>query len=134
MTVSNNVTIGGDATADNYYHTSDRRLKSNIRPLEEGESIVAGLRPVRFNWKKGDKPSIGFIAQEVEDVLPEAVITDGNGFKAMDYDMLAAPMVATLRAQQVQIAAQQQELLYQREQIRKLVTTVTDLTAQGRSQ
>lgn len=125
VTISNNATIGGNVTADNYYHTSDRRLKEDIRPLEEGENIVARLKPVRFHWKKDDKPSMGFIAQEVEDVLPQAVITNKNGYKAMDYDMLVAPLVATVQAQQAQIAAQQQA-------IRELEAAVAELQNQER--
>lgn len=130
VTVSNNVTIGGNATADNYYHTSDLRLKSNIRPLEAGESIVARLKPVRFNWKKGDKPSLGFIAQEVEKILPEAIVTNDGGYKAMDYNMIIAPLVATLQAQQAQLAAQQQEIRHQQDAIHKLKSAVTELQNQ----
>lgn len=132
VTVSNNVTVGGNATADNYYHTSDRRLKDNIRPLEEGESIIARLKPVRFNWKKDDKTSFGFIAQEVEEILPEAIVTNDAGFKAMDYDMIIAPLVATLQVQQTQLAAQQQKIRHQQDTIRKLEYAVAELQNQGR--
>lgn len=124
-TFANNVTVSGSTTAQAYYHSSDRRLKENIRPLEEGESIVLHLKPVRFDWKQDKTPSMGFIAQDTEIVVPEAVITDSRGFKAVDYDMLAAPMVATLQAQQARITAQD-------ETIRKLQAAVAQLQKQGR--
>lgn len=104
---NNNVAISGNATAQTYYHSSDRRLKTAITPLENGPAIITSLQPVNFVWKKNKAPSMGFIAQEVEQTLPHAVETDANGYKAVDYDMLAAPIVATLQEQQAQIAAQQ---------------------------
>jgi hypothetical protein len=61
---------------------SDRRLKENDQNIANGLAIINSLRPVTFNWKSntyrvlnGIAPSIdyGFIAQEVEEVLPEVV-------------------------------------------------------------
>jgi len=61
---------------------SDRRLKENDQPIANGLATINSLRPVTFNWKSntyrvlnGIAPSIdyGFIAQEVEEVLPEIV-------------------------------------------------------------
>jgi hypothetical protein len=57
--------------------TSDARLKTNINGLESGLSKVMQLRPVSYNWinpKDGTGKEIGFIAQEVEKVVPEAVV------------------------------------------------------------
>lgn len=107
---SNNVAVSGSVTAQSYYHSSDKALKENIRPLEEGESIVTQLKPVRFIWKNNAQSSMGFVAQDIEEVLPEAVTTDPRGFKAVDYDLLAAPIIATLQALQAQVAGQQQEI------------------------
>ena len=61
---------------------SDRRLKENDQNISNGLAIISSLRPVKFNWKSntyrvlnGIAPSLdyGFIAQEVEEVLPEAI-------------------------------------------------------------
>jgi len=56
---------------------SDKRLKENIVDSQDGLNIIQGLRPVRFDWKKEtgiEKTNqLGFIAQEVEQVFPEAV-------------------------------------------------------------
>jgi len=65
--------------------TSDRGLKDNIAPLESGAlELVNALNPVKFNWKVGkcrdsENRKIGFIAQELETIIPEAVIGE-------DYD------------------------------------------------
>ena len=57
--------------------TSDVRLKENIRILENPLDQILQLNGVRFNWKHGTdkKDHIGFIAQEVERIIPEVVIT-----------------------------------------------------------
>ena len=56
---------------------SDIRTKENIRNSEEGLDIINALRPVRFDFKEeysdGKKNQLGFIAQEVEEIFPDAV-------------------------------------------------------------
>ncbi len=69
---------------------SDGRLKKNINPLEEGSlDKILQLRGVNFEWKDPQYGNVtgsqkGFIGQEVEEVFPEWVITDGNGYKALN--------------------------------------------------
>ena len=53
--------------------SSDARLKTNIRDLESSLDKVMALQPRRFNLKANGKESIGFIAQEVQGVLPDMV-------------------------------------------------------------
>jgi hypothetical protein len=66
-----------NATSTSITAISDQSLKENIRDLETGLSEVMALRPRRFDWKEEtqlpDKNVAGFIAQEVEQVLPELV-------------------------------------------------------------
>jgi len=56
---------------------SDIRHKENIRPLETGLAEILQLKPSRFDWKKGKgtgkKDVAGFIAQDIEEVLPDLV-------------------------------------------------------------
>jgi hypothetical protein len=53
---------------------SDITLKENIKPLETGLDEVMKLQPRRFDWKNGDGENVaGFIAQEVEEVLPDLI-------------------------------------------------------------
>jgi len=56
---------------------SDARLKENVRNATEGLNVINALRPVRYDWKPGfgndRKDQLGFIAQEIETVFPEAV-------------------------------------------------------------
>jgi len=56
--------------------TSDTRLKRDIQPLTYGLNDLMKLRPVSYQWKDapaGDRPHIGFLAQELQTVLPEVV-------------------------------------------------------------
>ena len=56
---------------------SDARLKENIVDSTDGLSVITALRPVRYDWKSGYgndlKNQLGFIAQEIEQVFPDAV-------------------------------------------------------------
>ncbi len=62
------------ATSTSITAISDQALKENIRDLETGLTEVMALQPRRFDWKNGDATNVaGFIAQEVEQVLPELV-------------------------------------------------------------
>jgi len=62
------------ATSTSISAISDRTLKENIRDLETGLTEVMALKPRRFDWKNGDAQNVaGFVAQEVEEVLPELV-------------------------------------------------------------
>jgi hypothetical protein len=62
------------ATSTSISAISDVSLKENVRDLETGLDEVMALRPRRFDWKNGDGENVaGFIAQEVETVLPDLV-------------------------------------------------------------
>jgi hypothetical protein len=86
----------GDTYSNNYYHTSDRRLKANIKTAA-GLAIVEKLTGVTFNWKKDGKASAGVIAQDTEAVFPAAVVTDNQGMKLVSYDALIAPLIEAVK-------------------------------------
>jgi len=70
------VDFGGTihATSPSISAISDISLKENIRPIETGLNEILALIPRRFDWKNGDAQNVaGFIAQEVERVLPDLV-------------------------------------------------------------
>ena len=66
-------------------HRSDVRLKENIKPIESALDKVSKLQGVTFDWKNKSedildiKEDIGFIAQDVQKVLPELVRENENG-------------------------------------------------------
>jgi len=71
------IVAGGDIAI-----VSDIRIKENVQPIENSINTIQKLAPIRFNKKDrvvyGDRDNLGFIAQEVEKILPEAVNT-GTG-------------------------------------------------------
>jgi hypothetical protein len=88
--------------------TSDVRLKENINTLTNALDNVLKLRGVSFNWKKEPQMGlkIGFIAQEVEQVLPELVFTNEvDGFKGVNYAEITAVLTEAIKEQQKQIEA-----------------------------
>ena len=76
---------------------SDRRLKKNIEPLGDAFDRLERLRPVSFEWKDprlgGRGRHFGFIAQEVEEVIPDLVQGTGDEMKSLNQQELTAFLV-----------------------------------------
>jgi hypothetical protein len=105
--------VAGDIIANSIAGSSDARFKTHITPIENPLQKVLQLRGVHFDWntkdfpdrKFSDQKAIGFIAQEVEKVLPEVVQTEKTpeGYKAVQYDKVVALLVEAIKEQQKQI-------------------------------
>ena len=78
-TVCGYCNITGNALAIAY--TSDHRLKNNVHPLVSALDKISKLNPVSFNWIKGDEPDTGFIAHEVQSVIPNAACGEKDAVK-----------------------------------------------------
>jgi len=84
---------------------SDMRLKTNIALLGNTLDKIEQIRGVSFDWNdeaaslglSGETPRIGVIAQEVEAVFPEMVITMNNGYKAVDYSEFSAVLIEAIK-------------------------------------
>ena len=111
LTVAGNTLIEGTLT-----ETSDVRLKENIVSLDSPLEKTLQLNGVFFNKKNTpDVKEIGFIAQEVESVLPELVTETEDGIKTVSYSRVTAVLVETVKEQQSQI-----------EQLKEMVNILTD--------
>lgn len=109
FSLNDNVTITGNlqaaelrATGDVIaFYSSDRRLKDNIKPIENALEKVSKLSGNSFVWNnkqssyKGE--DIGVIAQEVEAVFPDLVDTRENGYKAVKYQNLVAVLIEAVK-------------------------------------
>ena len=94
------------AYADAFFYNSDRRLKKDIKPLSGSLSKILKLEGVSFVWKEGGDKNIGLIAQNVEMVYPELVITNpSTGLKSVEYGNLVAPLIEAIKEQQKEINA-----------------------------
>ncbi len=102
-----------------YVNLSDARFKTNVEPVEGALDTILRLRGVRWDWLADEFPAmefnegrqVGFIAQEVEAVLPEAVSTAADGTKGVAYTAIVPVLVEALEEQQAQIAALAEELV-----------------------
>lgn len=95
---SEQLEVANNVKATSYLTTSDRRLKKEIYTIDSALDKVLQLRGVSFVWKKNDLKTYGFIAQEVEEIFPELVVTDKvTGLKAVKYANLVAPLVESIK-------------------------------------
>ena len=94
-----NITSDGTLTTA----TSDIRLKENIEPLTNSLEKLLQLSGVTYSWIGQEGKKIGFIAQEVEKVIPELVFTNNNTedkIKGIHMDNITAVLVEAIKEQQ----------------------------------
>jgi hypothetical protein len=97
-TPSEKLEVSGNVKATEFLYSSDERLKHDIKTLSKAIDKVLKLRGVEFKWNKNDQKTVGFIAQEVEKVLPELVKTDKyTSLKSVQYGNLVALLVEALK-------------------------------------
>lgn len=117
---------GGMWTTGGYVTGSDRRLKDNIKPIENGVDFILGVKPVEYTMVDGTRKHFGFIAQEVKEVM-ESTVSDFGGFVdptvkpdwdtsdpiendkphylSLRYEEFIAPMVQTIQHLEKRISA-----------------------------
>jgi hypothetical protein len=109
FTSAGNLTCTGDVVS--FGSLSDARLKKNIETIETVKAleIVSQLRAVTFDWRddifneeKRDTSDIGFIAQEVEALVPEAVseytqIESGEVYKRIKHERLVPYLLSAIQ-------------------------------------
>ena len=82
---------------------SDVRLKQEVTPLSDAVERLLKLKPISFEWKEPEKqgnltgPQMGFLAQEVEEVFPEWVGVDPQGYKTLTIRGFEALAVEALK-------------------------------------
>ena len=92
---------------------SDRSLKENIEDIPDALSKVMNLRGRYFTWineLQGNERQVGFIAQEVEEQLPEVVSVGAGDTKGVAYGKVTALLVNAMKEQQAQIELLKQEV------------------------
>ena len=109
--------IGADANGVLQAAVSDMNLKNTIENSPFGLNEILLLNPVTFLYNDTDRKidsdvkEIGFIAQDVFDIIPNAVSSTGMGDLQLDYRAITATLVKAIQEQQVQIEALKQRLL-----------------------
>lgn len=108
-TFSNNLNITSDGTLTTA--TSDIKFKYNIKPLNYGLSTLLQLKPVNFQWINGEDEDLGFIAQDVAEIIPEAVNTNWNSDLLFRYESLIPILTKAIQEQQALIKALEQRII-----------------------
>jgi hypothetical protein len=100
-------------TATTYATSSDYRLKHDIQPMTDALARVAALKPCTYKWNADGSDGEGFIAHELQAVVPDcvtgekdAVDADGNPqYQGIDTSFLVATLTAAIQEQQAIITA-----------------------------
>lgn len=100
------VTVGGTWT-----NASDKKLKENISyEYPYGLEQILGLKPAKFDFIKGEKNTIGFIAQDVKEQLPEAISSTKNADDEEIMGINSTAIIATLVKAVQQLSSKVDEL------------------------
>ena len=107
LTINGAITATGDITA---YYTSDERLKENIQPIQNALSKVETISGNEYDWKEGFEEihtkkgnDIGVIAQEIQKILPQAVIERDNGYLGVNYEKIIPLLIEAIKELSVKV-------------------------------
>lgn len=86
-----------------FFYASDAKEKENIKPLENGLEKILELKPVSFDWKYNGNHDSGLIAQEVQQVIPEAVEVDEDDHYSLRTSTLIGYLIESIHQLQKQV-------------------------------
>jgi hypothetical protein len=97
--------ISTDGSNTAYNTSSDYRLKEELKPIDNPLQKVLSLNPVNFKYKNSKTRQDGFIAHEIQEILPYLVTgeKDGEQMQEVDYSKLTPILIAAIKEQQKQI-------------------------------
>ena len=130
------LSVNGVLSGLAYYATSDERYKKDIKSLSGNLDKIKQLRGVSYYWKDKefpDKnfntlPQLGFIAQELGKIIPEAVAKNKDGYYMVNYSTLIPVLTEGIKEQQSQIENQQIKIEDLQSQITDLKNRLNQLT------
>ena len=111
-----NITSTGSATT--YATSSDYRLKENITPMTGALAKVSQLKPVTYKWKVDGSDGQGFIAHELQEIIPDAVVGKKDAvndegkpvYQGVDTSFLVATLTAAIQELNAKVEAQAAEI------------------------
>jgi len=84
---------------------SDANLKRNVCTLENALDLVGALRGVRFDWAHNNKPSVGLIAQEVQQIIPSLVHQTEANLLSVSYQNIVAVLIEAVKELTAKVTA-----------------------------
>ncbi|GMF31438.1 unnamed protein product [Phytophthora lilii] len=130
--IGGSIRCAGTSYAVTHTNTSDRRFKTGVRDLKTAQETIRRLRPVTFEWRRDEFPGRdfpagvfpGFLADDVEQILPDLVQQDGDGWKSLDYVGLVPHLVRAMQEMQSQLEASQTQVARMQQQLDALQTAM----------
>lgn len=106
LVTTNNTTVQGTLYCYNdviAFSTSDISLKENISQIKNPLNKISSIKGYNFNWKENNTPHLvgsdtGLVAQEIEQIIPEAVVTRKDGIKAVNYNKVIPLLVECINS------------------------------------
>jgi hypothetical protein len=102
--------FSGSVIASQYLTSSDSNLKKDIETYSIGNNVWSSIRGVRFNWRSNDREDIGFIAQELQELIPESVSATNNGRLVIDPTKLIPLLVETVKELKAKVSEMDERL------------------------
>lgn len=114
------LTVSGKLKTNAIDETSDQRYKKDIKTVPDALKKVLALRGVNYLWRLDEFPKnnfdttlqLGVIAQEIEKIVPEVVLTDEKGFKSVEYSKLVALLIEAVKEQEKIIDQQKMDITF----------------------
>jgi hypothetical protein len=126
--------ISYNSTSVTYGTTSDYRLKKNVTPIENALDKVLQLKPSHYKWKVDNTDGEGFIAHELQAIVPYAVtgkkdaVNEDGSIKAqvVDYSKLTPILTKAIQEQQAIIEAQKKDIDDLKAQIQQILSLLNN--------
>ena len=127
--------VNGSLRCYSFTNSSDARLKTNIAALDNALNSLLDLRGVSYDWNQAAFPDrnfpdgrqMGFIAQEVEKIFPELVMTDAEGYKSVNYIGIVPVLVESVKTQQKRLKVLEADNQALKAQLETLAKAVREL-------
>lgn len=118
LVTTGNTTVQGTLYCYNdviAFSTSDISLKENISQIKNPLNKISSIKGYNFNWKENNTPHLvgsdtGLVAQEIERIIPEAVITRKDGIKAVNYNKVIPLLVECINSLKEEIDTLKNEI------------------------
>jgi hypothetical protein len=99
-------TFTGNVNAPAYFYTSDLRVKNNVKTLTDALAKVNAMRGVSFDWANGMGSTVGVIAQEMCEVVPEVVVVDKEtAMMSVAYGNLVGVLIEAIKELSAKVEA-----------------------------
>ncbi|GEM_PF-1489933 len=118
LDVNGDINASGSVRSNGSALISDARYKQDISSFENALETILNLRGVTYHWNQkafpdhnfGTGRQIGFIAQDVERILPELVMTDSKGYKSVAYQNVIPVLVEAVKTLNARTILQQKQI------------------------